>query len=174
MNKEQIFQLFTTALEIFYEKEKFLIDIKVSERALTHKLAEHLQGLFPCYDVDCEYNKVGDGDPKRLMELMYGNPDCLKDCDNCNSRKCVIFPDIIVHHRGIREDNLLVIEAKTKWSDTNANHDYEKLEALTESDAFQYQLGIAFRFSDNLKETLDSIVTFTKPTGTDVKIGKTF
>lgn len=57
---------FLAALENFYEKEALLVEYKVAERALTHKLAEHLQLEFPEYNVDCEYNKIGNGDPKRV------------------------------------------------------------------------------------------------------------
>ena len=165
MNTKQILKRFKIALEIFYEKEKFLIDKQVSERALTHKLAEHLQTLFPCYDVDCEYNKVDEGDPKRIMELMAGKLECPNDCSKCSAGKCVVFPDIIVHHRG-KDDNLLVIEAKTEWNENSANHDYEKLKALTSSNKYHYQLGISFRFCDNYIKTIDSIEQYPKLTAT--------
>ena len=112
--------LFTSlmeALKDFYDHESQLIEFKVSERALTHKLAEHLQKRFKEYNVDCEYNKIGK-DPKRIQNLiaqMKLSGKCNADCDTCTKNKCVIFPDIIVHRRG-EDDNLLVIEAKTAWS----------------------------------------------------------
>ena len=156
MNKQEIRQRFECALRNFYRKEAKLVEYQVSERALTHKLAENLQELFPHHNVDCEYNKVGDGDPKRLYLLMAGRPDCPHDCDRCHAGKCVIFPDIIVHRRGT-ETNLLVIEAKTAWSRLSPEHDFKKLAALTASGHYHYQLGIAIRFAKNFAETMKTI-----------------
>jgi hypothetical protein len=39
------------------EEDHYLIQNNVSERAITHKLAEYLQKEFPEYKVDCEYNR---------------------------------------------------------------------------------------------------------------------
>ena len=94
------------AMRTFYDKDSVLIEYQVAERALTHKLAEYLQELFPDYNVDCEYNKVGNGDPKRIDLLMKAQQDCPQDCNKCAANKCVVFPDIIVHKRG-RDENIL-------------------------------------------------------------------
>lgn len=115
--QDNIFKKFLAALETFYKKESLLVEYKVAERALTHKLAEHTQREFPKYDVDCEYNKFGEGDPKRLEWFMFETQGvrsntCHGDCDRCRRNKCVVFPDVIVHHRG-KSENLLVVEAKT-------------------------------------------------------------
>ena len=131
----------------------------MAERALTHKLAEHLQKSFPNYNVDCEYNKVGEGDPKRIDLLMQDYPDCPKDCNRCAANKCVIFPDIIVHRRG-KDENILVIEAKTEWSGQSQENDRKKLKALVDSKKYNYQLGIAFRFSDTCDKTIGTFELF--------------
>ena len=159
MHKLELRRRFDRALRSFYTKEALLIKYHVSERALTHKLAEHLQKLFPRHDVDCEYNKVGDGDPKRLDFLMGNDPDCPHDCDRCRNNKCVIFPDIIVHHRG-KDDNLLVIEAKTAWGRQSQERDFTKLAKLTASEEYHYQLGIAFRFAETCAETKKTIIEY--------------
>lgn len=111
---------FLKALTRFYKKEILLLKYKVAERALTHKLAEHLQMEFPDYNVDCEYNKIGNGDPKRVGLLISEvqkkkKKSCCGNCDMCRRNKCVVFPDIIVH-KGGRDENLIVVEAKTAWS----------------------------------------------------------
>ena len=160
MHELEIRRRFDRALHSFYAKEALLIKYHVSERALTHKLAEHLQKLFPRHNVDCEYNKVGDGDPKRLDVLMWGSYDCSHDCDQCRNNKCVIFPDIIVHHRG-KDDNLLVIEAKTAWNRRGQAHDFKKLAVLTEARGYHYRLGIAFRFDETYTETQKNIIEYT-------------
>lgn len=156
MKQREIRRRFECALRRFYSKEALLIKYKVSERALTHKLAEHLQKLFPRHNVDCEYNKVGWGDPKRLWVLMAADPDCPRDCARCVNNKCVIFPDIIVHRRGT-ETNLLVVEAKTAWSRRASGRDHEKLAALTASGEYHYQLGIALCFSESCADTVKTI-----------------
>ena len=156
MKKCEIRQRFECALRRFYSKEALLIKYKVCERALTHKLAEHLQKLFPHHHVDCEYNKAGDGDPKLLSVLMGGDPACPHDCTRCPNNKCVIFPDIIVHRRGTFE-NLLVIEAKTEWGKKSSERDHEKLAALTASGEYHYQLGVAFCFTETCVNTMKTI-----------------
>jgi len=156
MKQGEIRRRFECALRSFYRKEALLIKYKVSERALTHKLAEHLQKLFPRHNVDCEYNKVGWGDSKRLGVLMEADPDCPQDCARCPNNKCVIFPDIIVHRRGT-EVNLLVIEAKTEWSRRASERDHEKLAALTASGEYHYQLGIALCFTESFADTMKTI-----------------
>ncbi len=161
-NPQILLRQFLQALEEFYDKDKLLIKYKVAERALTHKLAEYLQKKFHDYNVDCEYNKVGEGDPKRVMELisrMCQDGLCYGDCEQCRKNKCVIFPDIIVHHRG-KDDNLLVIEAKTSWSNSGQGQDFKKLQALIDSGKYQYILGIAFRFDSTFTQTVETIKIF--------------
>ena len=162
MEKCEIRQRFERALHNFYSKEALLIKYKVCERALTHKLAEHLQKQFPHHHVDCEYNRVGrDGDPKRLSVLMLGDPDCPCNCAECHPGKCVIFPDIIVHRRGTGK-NLLVIEAKTAWGGLSPNHDHQKLVKLTASGLYHYRLGIAFCFTSTCANTLKTIKEYSE------------
>ena len=43
---------FRCALQVLFERDRKLLDIRVNERSLTHRLALHLQGLFPDWDVD--------------------------------------------------------------------------------------------------------------------------
>lgn len=159
MNLQEIKEKVIIALQCFYSNDAYLIEYQVAERALTHKLAEYLQKLFPDYNVDCEYNKVGDGDPKRIDLLMAAQQDCPQDCNKCAANKCVVFPDIIVHKRG-RDENILVIEAKTAWSGQAQVNDYKKLQALIDSGEYHYQLGVAFRFSENFEETIKTFNLF--------------
>ena len=169
--------MFLLGLEMFYMRESLLVRYKVAERALTHKLAEYMQMLFCGYNVDCEYNKMGEGDPKRVKALITQmkkrkQPDtrCNGDCDNCIPNKCVVFPDIIVHRRGT-DDNLLVVEAKTEWGGTSQDGDFEKLKALTTSADYKYRLGVGFKFCETLDVTFKTISVFMKPdieTGTPV------
>ena len=170
--------LFLQSLEMFYARDLLLVEYKVAERALTHKLAEYMQMFFFGYNVDCEYNKVGKGDQKRVDELIEQVKEqqgmrqpqdikCNGDCDTCYPNKCVIFPDIIVHRRGT-DDNLLVVEAKTEWSNASQNRDFEKLKALTKSTDYKYRMGLGFRFCETFDTTAKTISVFMKP---DIEIG---
>ncbi len=176
--EKYVLMLFLQSLEMFYARDLLLVEYKVAERALTHKLAEYMQMFFFGYNVDCEYNKVGKGDQKRVYELIaqmkqqqgLRQPQDIKcngDCDTCYPNKCVIFPDIIVHRRGT-DDNLLVVEAKTEWSNASQNRDFEKLKALTKSTDYKYRMGLGFRFCETFDTTAKTISVFMKP---DIEIG---
>lgn len=80
-----------------YHYDRTLIHDDVHERSIAHRLAVHLSAVFYEWDVDVEYNRDC-GDVKRIY-------------DHGESREKSIFPDIIVHKRGTK-DNLLVIEIK--------------------------------------------------------------
>lgn len=159
MTFQEIEQKIKNALLRFYKEDSYLIDNNVHERSLTFRLGVYLQNEFPDYNVDCEYNKVGNGDPKRIDLLMAAQQDCPKDCNKCAANKCVVFPDIIVHQRGT-DENILVVEAKTAWSGQAQVNDYKKLQALIDSGEYHYQFGVAFRFSGNFEETIKTFKLF--------------
>lgn len=116
---------------------------------MTHGLAVYLKDLFPNYNVDCEYNREGkDGNQKKLA---YQESGCL------NYVNKEVYPDIIVHMRGEKE-NILVIEAKK--FDGDQSKDYAKLRAFTESEKYKYTLGIGFSFKEKLNDTIKSINFF--------------
>jgi hypothetical protein len=62
---EDVLERFNAALDMLQNRDSYLLAMDVSERAITHKLGEHLQQLFPVMHVDCEYNRNGH-DPKRV------------------------------------------------------------------------------------------------------------
>ena len=57
-----------TALQEFYARETFLLEHDLGERALTHRLAVHLEKQFPGWDVDCDYDRLGE----RTLRLPHG------------------------------------------------------------------------------------------------------
>jgi len=116
----------------------FLLQADVNERAVSHKLAEYLQGCFPGWHVDCEYNR----DHDRKKELTYPLPS--EPIDSLKAR--TVFPDIIIHRRNTKH-NLLIIEMKKDGnSDGNeAEKDKNKLRAfLKRPYCYQYGLFITF------------------------------
>jgi len=119
-------EILRQALDLLIQRDHELFEFDVNERSLTHKLAEYLQPLFPDWYVDCEYNREGHEDTKSLDLPVEGTTT-----EDTEAR--TVFPDIIVHRRGI-PDNLLVIEVK-KSTNPNRKRDFQKLEA------FKNQLG---------------------------------
>ncbi len=150
-------------LDFLIKRDDYLLENKVSERAITHKLGEYYQYIFDEWNVDCEYNlnlrKPADikikaqklltemasyidknksnamiegnedidygfmdslknqlSDPKRIkysaeLDLCYFLLDFIDKNGQKRVIKKLIFPDIIVHHRGTINNNI-VFEAK--------------------------------------------------------------
>lgn len=124
---DEIERRIVLAVDALLAHDCYLLTSDSNERSITHKFAEHLQGEFPDWDVDCEYNRDRH-DPKRL-ELP---PRQNISSDDLNAK--TVFPDIIVHQRGT-DVNLAVIEVKKS---TNNDGDAWDLLKLT---AFKSQLG---------------------------------
>lgn len=141
MKKQEMIRKIDIALDLFYEKDKYLIEKNVHERSIAHKFAEYLQLLFPDYNLDCEYDKHGEY-TKELEDI--------KECDE-DKKTNRILPDILIHKRGHDRNNLVVFEIKSKSEATAC--DIKKLELLTkESGQFRYRLGVFVLFGDERPE----------------------
>ena len=121
-------------IDILYKNDLFLIENNVSERSISHKLAEYLQVELPDWNVDCEYNRMHD-----QIKVLGGIHEC--SGQRTTDR---IYPDIIVHERNT-DKNLVVIEIKV---DIDDDCDIKKLEKLTSTTGkFSYKVGYFIRFS---------------------------
>jgi len=123
------------AIEKLKVNDSVLIDKKM-ERPAAHRLAVYLEEYFPGWNIDCEYNKMGEKtQPKQ---------------NSCGNHK---RPDIIIHkrERNEKENNLLVIEIKIEHNGVN---DTNKLIDFTSepspSRTFQYQKGLQITFLPSL------------------------
>lgn len=124
-----------TALQLVYRNDHFIIENSAHERAITHKLAEYVQPLFPEWHVDCEYNRRG--------------ADHHKDMSGRNTT----YPDIIIHRRNTK-DNLLVIEAKSVHSHDHSDvDDKDKIKKYIEDSKYSYRYGLWICFYNELAET---------------------
>lgn len=123
------------------EQDAFLLEADVNERSLTHRLAIYIEAYFPGWDVDCEYNRMGDGDPKRIPDWrdLTEEPEPAGLTRDTEGR--TVFPDIIVHHRGPRE-NLLVVEVKKSGSRQLVELDQKKLRVLRDETGLGYTYGV--------------------------------
>lgn len=124
MENAEVREKLRLAIKELYEKDFSLIQRKCCERSIVFRLGIYLNNIFEEYDIDCEYNKNG---------------DCIK---SLSSRR-YNFPDIIVHKREEKGNNLLIIEVKTP-NDTNDKHfknDFDKLKGFTSKVKYEYTHG---------------------------------
>ena len=131
----QVQAMVREAVRRLYQADAQLIKYEVNERSITHWLATYLQGDFPEWNVDCEYNR-NELDPKRIpIDPVQITGD--------DTRGRTVYPDIIVHHRGRKGEgaNLLVIEAKKLWTGDSPDEDRRKLEEFGRSEDFAYFFG---------------------------------
>jgi len=110
------------ALGEFYAHETFLLEKDLGERALTHRLAVCLERQYPGWDVDCDYNRLGE----RMLRLPHGT---IVSTDDALGKS--IYPDIVVHQRAIPR-NLLAIELRKASNSQSLEHDQQKLKAMTD------------------------------------------
>lgn len=98
--------------------------IDVNERALAGRLADYIRPYFQDFDVEVEYNRMGEA-PKKLA--WDENPD-------------YVFPDIIVHEPMTNDRNLLVIEIKKSSNQESKEKDLKKLAAFRAELEYQHAL----------------------------------
>jgi hypothetical protein len=121
------------ALGEFYAREASLLDKDAGERALAHRLAVQIEKQFSGWEVDCEYDRLGE----RTLRLPHGS---IVSTDDHFAKS--VFPDIVVHQRDI-PNNLLAIELRKSTNHQPIEHDQQKLHALTDPHLwFAYWIGV--------------------------------
>ena len=128
------------ALKDFYARELFLFQHDLGERTLTHRLAVHLERHFAGFEVDCNYDRLGE----RTLRLPRGS---IVSTDDHLGKS--IYPDIVVHQREI-PNNLLAIEVRKANNHQPIEHDLQKLHALTDPHLwFAYWIGVLLTLGKN-------------------------
>ncbi|WP_338828664.1 hypothetical protein [Bradyrhizobium sp. 27S5] len=121
------------AIEEFYAQETFLLERDLGERTLTHRLAVYVERQFSGWQVDCNYDRLGE----RTLRLPRGST--ISTDDHLGKS---IYPDIVVHQRDI-PNNLLAIELRKDGNHQLLEHDQRKLQALTDPNVwFAYAIGV--------------------------------
>jgi hypothetical protein len=129
-----------SALGEFYARETYLLEKDLGERALTHRLAVHLESRFAGWDVDCDYNRLGE----RRLRLPKGS---IVSTDDDIGKS--VYPDIVVHRRTIPE-NLLAIEVRKAANHQPPEHDRHKLRAMTDPHLWHaYRAGVLLMLAKN-------------------------
>lgn len=132
------------AVETLKSKDNLLVQCAASERAICHRLAIYLESEInkaelPVWNVDCEYNLVGDyHGTDSLFERVKKKLYLPKRGENDGELYEVsVFPDLIAHRRN-EPQNLLVIEMKVVRESVRARSkediefDFRKLTAFTD------------------------------------------
>ena len=121
------------ALREFYAHETWLLENDLGERTLTHRLARDIEKQFPGWEVDCNYDRLGE----RTLRLPHGT---IVSTDDHLGKS--IYPDIVVHQREI-PNNLLAVEVRKATNHQPPEHDHHKLHALTDPHLwFAYWIGV--------------------------------
>ena len=121
------------ALKEFYARETHLLEKDLGERTLTHRLAVHVEKQFPGWEVDCDYNRLGE----RTLRLPKGT--IISTDDEIGKP---VYPDIVVHQHEI-PNNLLAIEVRKASNHQPREHEQHKLRALTDPHLwFAYRIGL--------------------------------
>ena len=121
------------ALEVFYGREAHLMEKDLGERTLTHRLAVYLEKQFEGWETDCDYSRLGE----RTLRMPKGS---IVSTDDHIGKS--IYPDIVVHQRGI-PNNLLAIEVRKESNHQPPEHDRHKLCGLTDPHLwFAYRIGV--------------------------------
>lgn len=129
MSREEAILLLNYAIDQVVQHESALLQLGVTERALSHQVARYMADrVKPPLSVDCEYNRHF-GETKRLNLQERGASDH-------EVRAVTVFPDVIVHERNSDERNLLVVELKKPGEDLG--YDERKLKAYRSQLGYQH------------------------------------
>ncbi len=142
MNQTDFENRIKIAISDFLYLHYVLLKIDANERSITHKFAECLMPLFPEWDIDCEYNRVG-YESYDLKKLGLS----LKSISSDDEKAVTIYPDIIIHHRGKTGigNNLAVIELKKNPTKKEENEDINKIRSIKKE--LKYQIGMFIKCS---------------------------
>jgi len=142
MNISELKPAVQRAIKTLYARDAKLFELAASEWAIAHRLAVYLEHEIPGWDVDCEYNKQGEGTNLAIKT----NAETVGATQRTR-------PDIILHHRGklTLEHNLLVIELKMRATPADWRKVTEFTAAPHDDRKFQYQYGLALSFEPTLK-----------------------
>lgn len=128
MTRQEATELVDAAVDRLVAEQPELLDLDVSERALSHHLAIYLAEFLPAgLQVDVEYNRHG-ACPKRLNLPP-------REASDRELPATTVFPDIVIHRRGSDDSNLVVLELKKPQG--SLEYDRRKLRA------FRRELGYA-------------------------------
>jgi hypothetical protein len=135
-----------SALERVYSNDLSLIERRAHERSIAFRF-----GLY--FSATIAQTSFGK-DIQLIIDLEYNrNQNNVKNMAGFNPRHGV-FPDVILHHRGFNDKNIVVIEFKGYWNDQGG--DDAKLRGFThqQENDYHYGLGVFIQLREALNECL--------------------
>lgn len=139
LKEEQIIELKTIvnrAIGSLYRYDISLMERRANERSIAFRF-----GLY--FNETIRTSSFAE-DPDLTIDFDYNrNLDQIKNMQGFNDTHGV-YPDIILHHRGFNDKNMLVIEFKGIWNRNNRarRDDFRKLIEFTHPDRNDYQYGL--------------------------------
>jgi len=137
----KIGRLVANALKQLFQDDLQLLSADVGERTIAGSLAKHLRPAFPEWNVDVEYNRMGD----QAKQIAWDK----------NPRR--VYPDIIVHLRKTKH-NLLAIELKKESNTKAKDEDIRKLRAYKTDHELAYEQCLFVRLG--IKEHAGMVTEF--------------
>jgi hypothetical protein len=133
MNLRDLKNIVRQALDALVARDAILLTNNGSEWSIAHRLGVYLEHALPGWNIDCEYNRQGEGDDPK-----------------CNPNGTRVRPDIVIHHRGRleREHNLLAIELKKSGSAPDLEKAREYTAPPSGARPFQYRYGLSVALAD--------------------------
>ncbi len=150
MTRAEASRIVETAIDRLIAEQPELLDLDVSERALSHQLAVYIARLVPAelrLQTDCEYNRHG-AEAKRL-DLRH------RDASDSELRATTVFPDVIVHRRQTDRCNEIVLELKKSSEDLW--YDRQKLRQYRDVLGYRHAAHVILARADDGTTTRDVI-----------------
>ncbi|GHD81916.1 hypothetical protein CLV85_0140 [Salinibacterium amurskyense] len=135
------------AVEAVRDEANSLLKIRASEQAIAHRVAFQLEVLLrhgaKPWDVDCEYNRVGnenDSDDRQqyLTKRLTSNGNTFD-----------VNPDLVVHRRGTSDNELVVemkVDGRSHSTRKTAGFDLKKLKLFHDDPRFRYREAVFILF----------------------------
>nr|WP_299239829.1 hypothetical protein [uncultured Halomonas sp.] len=138
------------ALKTLIEQDRFLLKTHANERAISFRLAMHLQTLLPEWNVDCEYN-CWETPCHYMKHVVTGTTSAATEART-------IFPDIVIHRRGTSE-NLAAIEIAKSTNRFSTHQDIKKLKAYKKQLGYQHALLLSIGVDDDIDNSQVEVIT---------------
>ncbi|MBR5096961.1 MAG: hypothetical protein IK094_07660 [Treponema sp.] len=142
--RDTVIKFIKLALKKVYKNDKYLIDNRISERAIVSKfacyfsqIAKEKEGPLKKYDIDVEYNRQG------IKSKILGEK--------------LVCIDFIVHERGNNHNNLIAIEFKPYWNKKKKaiEKDKQKIKNLCDNaNEYRYKYGFVLTFEKELEKII--------------------
>ncbi|MEF2280248.1 hypothetical protein V3W47_18290 [Deinococcus sp. YIM 134068] len=159
--EEVILERFRRALADLWAFDRLLIERRLNQKTVAHRLAVYLERQFPGFHTDCEYSRnsrvqeatydfpyMSRPRQKTLRRSLLGQGMSEQDADAATHAATATYPDIIVHYRDHNDLNLLVVETRLLgdargWGgELDARDKLRRYSLRTDQGQFRYVVGL--------------------------------